>query len=210
MRRQREFSMSHRFHHYLRVLGLSGCVALLSAAVNAQTTENPDKRTIISFDRPIIGPYGVSDRNPMDPDQGIKMSLVEDGLPGKTGRKVLKLEYDVDSHEPAKAEFWLRLREMDLSRFDTLHLYLRGNTEHGKIRGVTIRIVDAGHRTAPYILTGIENHWKEFSIPLKRFSRIRDWSKIDEFGIVFDDVYSVPKEGALFVDKIDASSNEKR
>ncbi len=154
----------------------------------------------------ITGRMGVYDSNPLDEDQGIKMSIVGEDALGKPGGKALRLDYDVDSWKQAKVQFWIELEQKDLSAFDTLHFYMRGDSEKGCTKNVMVRFMDGDNRVAPYIVTGIRDQWKEFEIPFKRFSRIRDWSQMKEFGIVFDDVNSNPKEGALYVDEISVSS----
>lgn len=152
---------------------------------------------------------GVSVKNPLDGNQEIKMSFVHDDAHGKPDGKALRLDYDVDSWEQAKAEFWIDLGQKDLSAFDALHFYMRGDSEKGCTKNVMVKFMDGDNGNAPYIVTGIQDRWKEFQIPFKRFSRVRDWSHMKEFGIVFDDVNSNPKEGTLYVDEITVSSKER-
>ena len=166
------------------------------------------KLTIADFDEgEAIGLFSVSSRDPMDEDQWIKMNWDHDDAIGKAGGKSLRLDYDVDSNESAKATFWMRLNDQDLSQYDTLHLYLKGS--EGSRGNVTIQFVDGNYRTSPYVIGRITEHWKEFQIPFKRFTRIKDWSTMRELDIVIDDVNTIPKEGALWVDEISISSRKK-
>lgn len=162
--------------------------------------------SIADFDEgEAVGLFSVSSRNPMDDNQWIKMDWDQDDALGKTNGKSLRLEYDVDSNEPAKATFWFRLGNQDLSQYDTLRLYLKGS--EGARGNVTLQFVDGNYRTSPYVIGRIEERWKEFRIPFKRFTRITDWSTIREFDIVIDDVNTIPKEGSLWVDEISVSSS---
>ncbi len=166
------------------------------------------KLSIADFDEgEAIGLFSVSSRDPMDENQWIKMNWDHDDAIGKAGGKSLRLDYDVDSNESAKATFWMRLNDQDLSQYDTLHLYLKGS--EGSRGNVTIQFVDGNYRTSPYVIGRITGHWKEFQVPFKRFTRITDWSTMRELDIVIDDVNTIPKEGALWVDEISISSWKK-
>jgi len=153
----------------------------------------------------VAGPMGAYDANPLDESQWIKMSIVDEDALGKPGGKALRLDYDVDSWKQAKGEFWIDLGGSNFSAFDTLNLWLRGDRQKGFTKNVTVRFKDGNNQTAPYIVTGIKDYWKEFQIPFKRFSRIRDWSAMKEFGLIFDDVNSSPKAGRLYIDEIRVS-----
>ena len=149
-------------------------------------------------------PMGVYD-HPLDEGQWIRMSVVDEDALGKPNGKALRLDYDVNSWKQAKGEFWIDLGGSNFSAFDTLNLWLRGDRQKGFTKNVTVRFKDGNNQTAPYIVTGIKDHWKEFQIPFKRFNRIRDWSAMKEFGLIFDDVNSNPKEGSLYIDEIRVS-----
>lgn len=184
----------------IAILVLTLCPLVLFA----QAAER-GKLSIADFDEgEAIGLFSVSSRDPMDEDQWIKMNWDHDDAIGKAGGKSLRLDYDVDSNESAKATFWMRLNDQDLSQYDTLHLYLKGS--EGSRGNITVQFVDGNYHPSPYVIGRIEDHWKEFQIPLKRFTRIHDWSTIQEFDIVIDDMNAIPKEGSLWVDEISVSS----
>jgi len=169
-----------------------------------QAAASPGEKMVLAdFDRNDKAQVmGVFDRNPMDNDQWISMSFVDGGAFPEKENRFLLLDYDVESGQPAKAVFWFKLKNTDLSDFDSLHLFLKADPETGGTKNVIVEFTDQFHRRAPYVLTGISEEWQEFSIPFKRFSRIRDWSSVKQFSIVLDDIYSLPKKGKLFVDEI--------
>lgn len=187
---------------------LAALLLLFNPSTSAAAS--PGERYVLAdFDSDDSSPVlGVSVKNPLDNEQSLLMGFVKGGPQLQEGR-FLYLDYDVDSFQPAKGFFWLKLNNADISGFDTLHLYLRADPESGGSKNVTVQFTDASYRRSSYILTGITEQWKEFTVPLKRFSRIRNWSAMKEFVIVLDDVYSIPKKGRVFVDEIFVSKSEK-
>ena len=189
---------------------LIGIFILMLAPLAALAQQNDLKKFWISdFDeREMVGLFSVSSKNPMDQDQWIKVDWDSDDARGNAEGKSLRLDYDVDSNEPAKATFWLRLEEHDLTSFDTLHISLKGSD--GTRGNVTVQFVDSNYRMSPYVIGHINSRWKEYKIPLKRFNRIRDWASMREFDIVLDDMNAIPKEGSLWVDEIYVSKGEHK
>ena len=60
-------------------------------------------------------------------------------------------------------------------------------------------------KTAAYIISGITDKWQKVSIPFEKFRTISDWSSMNEFVIVFDDINSNPKEGSILFDQVTVS-----
>ena len=108
---------------------LIGIFILILAPLAALAQQNDLKKFWISdFDeREMVGLFSVSSKNPMDENQWIKLDWDSDDARGNVEGKSLRLDYDVDSNEPAKATFWLRLKEHDLTGYDTLHISLKGS-----------------------------------------------------------------------------------
>ena len=61
------------------------------------------------------------------------------------------------------------------------------------------------NKPSPYIVTGITDEWKRIAIPFEKFRRINDWSSMNEFVVVFDDINSNPKKGTVYIDHIAVS-----
>ena len=59
----------------------------------------------------------------------------------------------------------------------------------------------AGKR-AVYTISGVTNEWQEFRVPFKETRAIQDWSKLDEFTVVFDEILVTKKTGKIFMDNI--------
>ena len=150
---------------------------------------------------------GVWRHNILDPDQSLKTEITLEDTERKKGGKVLRLDYDVDSPNPAMVGFWVNLRNQDLSGFDTLHLNLKAGRGDRFPGNIALQFTDANNHKAPYLISNIPPAWKEFQVPLKKFNSINDWSEIKEFEIIIDDINARPKEGILFVDGIYVSKD---
>ncbi len=150
---------------------------------------------------------GVWVHNILDPEQGLKMKIVQQDMEQKKTEKVLRLDYDVDSPNPAMVGFWVNLRNQDLRGFDTLHLNLKAGGGEQFPGNIALQFTDANNHKAPYLISNIPPEWKEFQVALKKFNRINDWSKIKEFEIIIDDINARLKEGIIFIDGIYVSKD---
>ncbi len=188
------------FWIFLTLLPLAG----IAQGVNPQSI-----LWIANFeDEDVLRSVGTWEHNIMDPDQSIKVSIVGEATAGKREGKVLRLDFDVDSPNPAMVGVWIKLQNQDLSSFDTLHLSLRSG-DGERFRGsVAVQFTDSLYRKAAYLVSNVKEEWKEYRIPLKKFARIANWSQVKEFEIIIDDINANPKEGSLFVDEIYVSSSK--
>lgn len=135
---------------------------------------------------------GTWEHNILDSGQRVRYQVNEAG----GGVKII---FDVDSSRPAMGGYWLKINEYDLSGYETLHLMLRAVSTPPFNGNVALQFTDENNRRSPYILSGVRNEWKEFEVPLRKFSRISDWSCVKKFEIVIDDIQARPKEGILFI-----------
>lgn len=186
-----------------RLLSFGLLIALFPLAVLPENTAVEQKMVIESFDAAEI-PQDVHTwtHNILDFDQGIEIELVNQDAGNKTGGKSLAIHFDVDSSNPAMVGCWIRLKDQDLRGFDTLHFSLKSSEGERFTGNVAVQLTDSGNRKAPYLISGIGSEWKEYRIPLKKFTRIADWSRVTDFEIVIDDINASPKEGTLLIDEI--------
>ena len=161
-------------------------------------------------DRPnnLGGDFGSWDKDPEDPTQSCRMSFDPDDavLPKGEGYS-LRLRYDVDSSNEAYNGFWMKLEGNDLSQYNTLSFYVKGDAKEGFTDRIKIEI-KTFEKTGFLYVGGITGQWKKISIPLKKFRKIKNFKPMNEFVIVFEDSMSVPKKGAILIDQI-AFSKEK-
>ena len=157
-----------------------------------------------SGDKPnnIGGDFGSWDKDPNDETQTTQMAFEgEDALGNPAGYSV-RLDYDVDSPNPAYNGFWMKLNGEDATAYNTVTFYMRGDKEKGFTKRVKIELKDMSNQPSPYILTGLTDQWQKFTIPFEKFRKVKDWSAMNEFVVVFDDINSNPKSGTLYIDHI--------
>ncbi|HNV86276.1 MAG TPA: hypothetical protein PKL97_04850 [Candidatus Omnitrophota bacterium] len=148
------------------------------------------------------GDFGAWDKDPNDDTQGCRLSFAEDDALGdKTGYSI-RLDFDVDSPNPAYNGFWMKLNGLNATPYNTLTFYIKGDAQRGFTKRVKIELKDKAGMNSGYILTGITGQWQKISLPLKKFPRIKDWSNLNEFILVFDDINAIPKEGSILLDEV--------
>lgn len=148
------------------------------------------------------GDFGSWDKDPNDDTQGCKLSFAEDDALGDKTGYAIRLDYDVDSPNPAYNGFWMKLNGLDATPFNTVSFYIKGDATKGFTKRVKIELKDKANKSSAYILSGITDKWQKVSIPLSKFPRIGDWKSMNEVVLVFDDINSNPKAGAILVDQI--------
>ena len=93
----------------------------------------------------------------------------------------------------------------DASAYNTLNFYIKGDAANGFTKRMKIELKDMTNKPSPYIVSGITDQWQKISIPFEKFRRITDWSAMNEFVVVFDDINSNPKTGTIFIDHVTVS-----
>lgn len=150
----------------------------------------------------IGGDFGAWDKDPNDETQGTEMSFEPDDALGDPAGYSIRLDYDVDSPNPAYNGFWMKLNGEDVSKYNALKFYIKGDKDAGYTKRIKMEMKDMSNKPSPYIVTGITDQWTAVSIPFEKFRRIEDWSSMNEFVIVFDDINSNPKAGTVFIDHV--------
>lgn len=188
-------------------------VAVVTFAMLGITPANAqfgDELVIMDFntgDKPnnLGGDFGAWDKDPNDDTQWCELSFEygEDAL-GEADGYSLRLNYDVDSPSPAYNGLWAKLEGEDFSDYNTLNIYIKGDSNKGFTSRIKIELKDF-QKSAAYVLSGITEEWQKFSIPFEKFRAISDWSAMNEFVIVFDDMNSNPKEGSILIDNVSVS-----
>lgn len=185
------------------VLSLS--VVLPSGAFAAKELVVADYDT---GDKPnnIGGDFGGWDKDPNDDTQGTQMSFEPDDAMGDPAGYSIRLDYDVDSPNPAYNGFWMKLNGEDGTAYNTLNFYVKGDAGAGFTKRLKLELKDMTNKPSPYIVTGITEQWKKISIPFEKFRRITDWKSLNELVFVFDDINSSPKTGTIFIDHVSLSA----
>ena len=186
-------------------------LVLVTAVVSLVNIYSPvsaqDKFLVVAdFNKPINssnigGAFGTWDKDPNDATQGCRMTFVKDDALGSKDGMSVRLDYDVDSPNPAYNGFWLKLDNVEVSNYDTLSFYLRGDAETGFTSKIKVEIKDKKGGKDTRVVESISQKWQKISIPLKFDRSIK--KPLSEFTIVFDDVNSWPKQGAILIDEIE-------
>jgi len=183
--------------------------AMLFAATSlwAQAASDAGELVLADFnsgDKPnnIGGDFGTWDKDPNDETQYSQLAFEgEDALEDPAGYSI-RLDYDVDSPNPAYNGFWMKLNGEDATAYNAVSFYIRGDSEKGFTKRVKIELKDMSNQPSPYIATGITDQWQQVTIPFEKFRKVKDWSAMNEFVVVFDDINSNPKVGTIYIDNI--------
>jgi hypothetical protein len=182
-------------------------VAFAQPVMAADDKGNANGLVIADFDtgdKPnnIGGDFGAWDKDPNDETQSTKMSFEPDDALGDPAGYSVKLAYDVDSPNPAYNGFWMKLNGENATAYNTLTFYIKGDKATGFSKRVKIEMKDMSNKSSPYIVSGITEEWQKISVPFEKFRRITDWSAMNEFVVVFDDINSNPKTGTISIDHV--------
>ena len=149
----------------------------------------------------IGGDFGGWDKDPADSTQGCRDSFDSVVARGNMGFSV-KLDYDVDSPNPAYNGFWMKLNNLDASAYNNLTFYVKGDEEEGYTTVFKVELKNGSGDVGKYYATGVTSDWIEVSIPLKQFSGLSSADNLTEFVIVFEDRMATNKDGIIYIDDI--------
>ena len=145
-------------------------------------------------------PFGAWDRDPRDLTQFCRIQLVDQPRIGATGHS-LRVDYDVDSPNPAYNGLWMKLPSLPLGQLKSLRFAVRGDAARGCTRRLKVELKDDRH-AAVYVLDGIGPSWVRMRIPLNAFRDIERLHAIKEFVLVFDDQTVTTRTGTLYLDEV--------
>lgn len=168
---------------------------------------NPGQLVIADFDtgdKPnnLGGDFGAWNKDPEDATQSCNMSFETDDALKDPAGYALKLDYDVDSPNPAYNGVWMKLDGQNATGFNTLSFYARGEGLNNFTKRIKLELKDSASNSSPYVVSGITESWQKIEVPFERFKKIKDWSALSEFVVVFDDMNSDPKQGTILIDQV--------
>lgn len=175
-----------------RALLLFICIVSFKGQANAEN-EKLNLLDLTRLDAEIM--MGTWEHNILDAAQSVRHEI-------SANAAEVDVLFDVDSSLPAMGGFWLKIEGHDLSEYESLHLWMRAESDPPFTGNIALQFTDKDNRKAPYLLSGVRSEWKEFEVPLQKFRRIRDWSEVKTFEIVIDDIHARPKKGVLFLKEV--------
>lgn len=181
-------------------LGMHGSAALAAAA----TQTVPTDLMVADFDsgaKPdnLGGDFGCWIKDPNDPMQGCIESFDHANRFGSSGY-ALRIIYSVDSKEPAFGGLWMRLSNLDASKFDSLAFRVKGDARMGFTTVFKVELKDSMDQASNYYVHGITDQWQDIVIPLKDFQGMTNFRSLKEFVIVIEDTTATSKRGVIYID----------
>ncbi len=147
------------------------------------------------------GNFGAWNKDPSDPTQWCKESFDNVARHGDSGFS-MKLDYSVDSPNPAYNGFWMMLPNFDASKYDALNFWVKGDAKAGYTTVFKIELKNANKQVGRYYVSNANDQWQEISIPLSELKGLIDRSNLTEFVVVFEDRMASNKKGVIYIDDI--------
>lgn len=147
------------------------------------------------------GDFGAWIKDPGDPMQGAVESFDAKDRYGAKGY-ALRLIYSVASKGPAYGGLWLRLQNLDASKFDTLRFRVRGDAGMGYTKVLKVEFKDALDQSSHAYVRDLTDQWQDVAIPLSAFEGMANARKLKELVIVIEDTTATAKQGVLYFDDV--------
>ena len=147
------------------------------------------------------GDFGAWDKDPSDPTQSCKISFDKIEAFGGAGYS-LKIDYDVDSPNPAYNGFWMKLEGIDISQYKQLSFFVKGDAVKGFTPQIKLELKNTKAEVGRYLLKNLTDKWQQVSVPLSEFVGLMDPKGMTELVVVFDDMTSTKKVGTVYIDEI--------
>jgi len=189
-----------KFQQASVILSLILCLLVLPSSFAAE------KLIIADFDsgeKPnnLGGGFGAWDKDPQDFTQSCFESFNAKVIRGERGFS-LRLDYDVDSPNPAYNGFWMKLNGKDLSDYSKLVFWVKGDKNKGYSKVMKLEFKNDIGEVGKYYVTGITDEWQKIEIPFNKLAGITNFSSMKELVLVFEDRIVTEKEGAIYIDEI--------
>ena len=150
----------------------------------------------------IGGDFGAWNKDEADQTQGCKNDFDANVKHGDKGFST-RLDYDVDSPNPAYNGFWMKLQSTDISKYDKLSFWVKGDETAGFSAKIKLELKNGKGEVGRYMVTTVTKDWQEIVIPLSQFAGLTDLTSMTEFVIVFDDMTcAAKKQGTIYIDDI--------
>lgn len=186
-------------------------LAMFAASVSFAAQKASDELLIADFnsgEKPnnIGGDFGAWNKDPADFSQGCTESFDSANRYGDSGFS-MKLDYSVDSKNPAYNGFWMMLPNLDASKYNNLSFLVKGDSKVGYTTVFKVELKNAAKQIGRYYVTSVTDQWQEAVIPLSEFKGITDFSNLTEFVVVFEDRIASNKKGVIYIDDVKFTKN---
>jgi len=155
------------------------------------------------------GDFGCWIKDPNDPAQGCIESFDAKNRYGQKGY-ALRLIYSVASKNPAFGGLWMRLQNLDASRFDALAFRVRGDPGMGYTKVFKVELKDAVDQASHKYVNNVTDQWQDVVIPLSSFEGMANPRKLKEFVVVIEDTTATAKQGVIYLDDVRFTNGQAR
>lgn len=145
------------------------------------------------------GNFGAWNKDPEDATQWCKESFDNVVRQGEKGF-AMKLDYSVESPNPAYNGFWMMLPNFDASKYDNLAFAVKGDSKEGYTTVFKVELKNASKQIGRFYVSNVSDQWQQISIPLSDFKGLVDRSNLTELVIVFEDRMASNKRGVIYMD----------
>lgn len=149
----------------------------------------------------IGGDFGAWIKDPNDPAQGCIESFDAKDRFGNKGYS-LRLIYSVASKNPAFGGLWMRLQNLDATKFSAVAFRVRGDAGMGYTKTFKVELKDALDQSSHTYVNNVTDQWQDVVIPLSQFEGMANARKLKEFVITFEDTTATAKQGVIYIDDI--------
>lgn len=185
------------------VAALSFCIPSTPAAAGDPTRPELMIADFNSGTKPnnVGGNFGAWIYDPSDPMQGCIEAFDRTDRYGNSGY-ALRLIYSVESTKAAFGGLWMRLQNLDASKFDNLAFRVRGDAKMGYTSVFKVELKDSLDQSSRHYVRGVSDQWQDVVIPLKDFEGMANFRRLKEFTIVFEDTSATVKRGVIYIDDV--------
>jgi Carbohydrate binding domain (family 11) len=178
----------------------------ISTASAAEEQASSKELMVADFDsgrKPnnIGGDFGCWIKDPTDPAQGCIEAFDGANRFGSKGH-ALRIIYSVDSTKPAFGGLWMRLQNIDVTKFDRLSFRVKGDAGMGYTSVFKVELKDAMDVSSHTYVRGVTDQWRDVTVALKDFDGMANPKKLKEFVIVIEDTTATAKQGVLYLDDV--------
>lgn len=149
----------------------------------------------------IGGNFGAWDKDPADFSQGCSDIFDPVEKAGTSGFS-MRMDYDVDSPNPAYNGFWMKLNGLDASAYKNISFDVKGDSEAGYTTVFKVELKNNKKEVGKFYVTGVDDSWQTITIPLRNFAGIVDFNGLEEFVVVFEDRMATNKDGIIYIDNL--------
>ncbi len=117
--------------------------------------------------------------------------------------KPVEFEYDFSQPGVERAVFNITLPHIDLRGFNALKMAVKTAGPQPQDLPLGIEIENIYSEKDDFYISGINNHWKEYIIPLKNFKKIADFSQVKKISFKIERWNVSKNKGSFYIDKIE-------